>query len=67
MNFKLNDMACGFSQKHRQSVGPAPISIQAWQVKGRGKFFFFLSLLRCSSRSDQGRSWQKVINIYIYI
>jgi ketosteroid isomerase-like protein len=68
MNFKLNDTACGFSQKHRQLVGPAPISIQARQVKGRGKYIFFLSLLRCSSRSDQGRSWQKAIkkNIYIF-
>jgi len=34
-------MACGFSQKHRQLVGLAPISIQARQVKGRGNFFFF--------------------------
>jgi len=65
MNLKLNDTACGFSQKHRQLVGPAPISIQAREVKGRGKYIFFLSLLRCSSRSNQGRSWQKEI-IYIY-
>jgi len=66
MNLKLNDTACGFSQKHRQLVGPAPISIQAWHVKGRGKYIYIFSLLRCSSRFDQGRSWQKAINIYIY-
>jgi len=44
--------ACGFSQKHHQLVGLAHISIQAEQVKGHGKYIFFLSLLCCSSRSN---------------
>jgi hypothetical protein len=43
MNLKLNDMACGFLQKHRQWIGPAPISIQARQVKRRGNFIFSFS------------------------
>jgi len=41
MNLKLNDTACGFSQKHCQLVGPAPISIQARQVKGAVNIYFF--------------------------
>jgi hypothetical protein len=66
MNFKLNDMACGFLQKHHQLVGSTPINIQARHVKVRGKYIYFLSLLCCNFRSDQGRSWQKTIK-YIYI
>jgi hypothetical protein len=43
MNLKFNNTTCGFLQKHHQLVGLAPISIQAWQVKGCDKFnFIFL-------------------------
>jgi len=66
MNLKLNDTTCGFSQKHRQLVGLAPINIQAWEVKGCGKFYFFflfgvvvLNLIK----EEVG----KYIYIYIYI
>jgi hypothetical protein len=44
--------ACGFSQKHDQLVGLALITIQAQYVKGCDQYIRFLSLLRCSSRSN---------------
>jgi hypothetical protein len=63
MNLKLNDTTCGFSQKHRQLVGPAPISIQAQQVKGHDNFYFiflFRVAVLDSTREEAGK------NLYIY-
>jgi hypothetical protein len=56
MNLKLNDTACGFSQKHRQLVGPAPISIQARQGAVNIYFFFlFCVAVLDPTREEAGK------------